>query len=255
MSEIPEFTILCAVDDSHVAELEVSYATWRKHKPSLTSRPMLVMIDVHSTPREHSWHTLCQEYWRRRLAFLASHAGPVEFRFATENVVLSVRERVLSSFVFAVRHVKTPYYLKLDADLLATGCDDWISPKWFWGGPEIVAPRWGYTKPAEQVSSFNDWSDKHPQEFPMARIQAEIVGNVAKHRRFISYCQFGSTFWTSKMAHLAYPRLPIPSHDGFLSMCAHRSGAVVRHFDAKALGWLHVGGGLEKLKRAAEGLL
>lgn len=249
---IPEFTVLCAVDDSHVDELAISYDSWRRHKPSLLSRPMLVMIDVHSTPSEHSWHTNAKRYWASRLDFLGSHSGKVEFRFSSAAPDIPVRERVLSSFVFAAKFIETPYYLKLDADLLATGCDDWIDPKWFWGGPEVIAPRWGYTKPASQVAAFNAWSNGFPDAFPLAGVQAKIVGNYAKHHRFISYCQFGSTFWTQGMSKLAGERLPIPSQDGFLSMCAYRGGARVKHFDAKALGWRHIGGGIEKLRRAAE---
>ena len=260
MNKAPDFTILLAADAAHADELAISYSTWMMHKPSLASRPIVVMCDLHTCPEDPSG-----DWWRWKLRFLLEHPGGASLKFCCDDRYAAADHRayMLSQFISAVRHVSTPYYLKLDSDTIATGCDDWINPKWFWGGPEIVAPAWGYTKPASQVADFNAWSDLFPDLFPHARVNAKIVGNVAKHRRFISYCQFGNTAWTRKMAKPAeHPdfaskvRLPIPSQDGYLSMCAERSGALVRHFDAKAAGWRHVGvhsgrGGIKRLAEAA----
>lgn len=67
----------------------------------------------------------------------------------------------------------------------------------------------------------------------------------------ISYCQFGNCDWTWSMAELAGERLPIPSHDGFLSLAADRSGAEIKHVRMNKLGWRHVGSNIKRLRAAA----
>lgn len=237
---IPDFTILVAVDATHIDELRLSYATWRRHKPTTMQRPLRVICDAYSLKSSH------------QLDFLCDHPGGVQFNYPTWGADWPVRERMLAGFVFGVKWISTPYYMKLDADTIATGHDDWISPEWFTGSPAVIASPWGYTKPASQLAAFHGWSDQHPQAFPLPMPRHEISGNIAKHRRMISWCQFGNTDWTWRMAELELERLPIPSQDGFLSLCAARSGATIRYVKMKELGWQHIGSGGRRLREAAE---
>lgn len=250
---IPDFTIICAVDASHIEELRLSYATWARHKPSLLKRPMLVMVDPHIHDPNGSWWSVVQECWRQQLAFLKDHPGGIQVGYAADcrGKDWPLRERMVSSFVFAAKHIRAPYYLKLDTDCIATGCDDWIKPEWFAGKPAIIAPPWGYTRPAESLAAFARWSDQHPQAFPRPMPEYRILGGIAKHRRMISYCQFGNTDWTWRMAELAGDRLPVPSQDTFLSIAAARSGAEIRYVPMKQHGWQHVGSNLKRLREAA----
>lgn len=246
---IPDFTILCAADASHVEELRISYATWKRHKPSLLLRPLLIGCDLHTCPVDPSG-----DWYREQLGpEIMAHPGGVKLKFIGDGENWPVRERMVSWFVFGARHVETPYYLKLDSDCVATGNDNWTDARWFRGSPAIIASKWQYTKPAGQLATFRKWSDQHPQAFQHSMPEYVIgaLGSKAFHSRMISYCQFGRTDWTAEMAQLAGERLPIPSQDGFLSLAAARNGAEIRTVQMKNLGWQHVGGGGRRLREAA----
>lgn len=248
---IPDFTLLCACDASHVEELRLSYATWAKHKPSLLRRPLLILCDLFSAPVDP-----CGNWYREQLGpEIMANPGGVVLKFPHWGQDWPVRERMVAAFVYGTKWVQTDWYLKVDADLIATGNDNWIRPEWFDGRPAIIASPWPYTKPAQQLVDFAVWSDHRPQAFPLPMPTAHLKadGVRAYHRRVISYCQFGRTDWTFDMAELteAEERLPIPSQDGFLSLCAARSGAIVRYVQMKNYGWRHVGSSINRLRAAA----
>lgn len=262
MSGIPDFTILVAADQSHIEELRLSYATWARHKPSLLRRPMLIVYD------DESGQSHLPD-WLARLSFIghsdaafipASSCLPWNDSPPGRNTPrdISQREKMLTTLVFAVQHIETPYYLKLDCDTICTGPDDWIDPAWFDGSPAIIAPRWGYTKPYTMLDDLDRWAEGNSLSAgPRVRRATQwpsdgsIRSRIAKHPRFISYCQFGEAEWTRRMAALAGNRLPCPSQDTFLSYCAVRSGALVRTVDMKARGWRHVGSNINRLRAAA----
>jgi hypothetical protein len=243
---IPDFTILVALDREHLQEFAWSYPTWIMHKPNLIRRPLLLAIDVaHHDDRDDAIRR-----WTEALQFvLRRHCGPVSFFEWDGLPELPQRERMLTALVRAVADVETPYYLKIDTDTIATGGpDNWINPEWFDGSPACIASPWGYTKPAGMVADFDLWADKHPQAFGALRIEHKIMGNVARHRRMISWLMFGNTAWSRRMAGLAGERLPIPSQDTFLSCCAARGGGEIRRVRMSEHGWRHVGGGGKRLQ-------
>lgn len=246
MSGVPDFTILVALDREHLDEFAVSYPTWIRHKPGLRQRPIVFVCDG---GLGIDWHDQIAAIIREPFGG-HDHESVV---ICYTNICAGQREKMLTALVTTgPRYVKNDWYLKLDCDLIATaGPDDWIDPAWFAGDPAWIAPRWHYSKPASMVRDFDLWADKHLEHFGALRTAHTIVGDVAKHRRMISYCMFGNTAWTRKMAELAGERLPVPSQDTFLSLAATRSGALTRCVDMKAAGWQHVGGGGRRLCEAA----
>lgn len=251
---IPNFCLLVAIDRDHVDEFAISYKTWMRHKPSLRERPLLLIVDRFRSDAE--W---C-ETSKILFPLLEGHHGKIHYTAAIDRPYGSQREKMLASLTLDgpqyAQILGFQYYLKLDCDTIATGNDAWIDPAWFRGSPAIIASPWNYTKPASQLAEFQQWSDQHPGCFPrpMPKYTPSEDDSKAFHRRMISYCQFGQVDWCCQMANIVGPndgRLPIPSQDGFLSLCAARNGAETRYVKMKNLGWQHVGGGGRRLREAA----
>lgn len=251
MTSVPDFTVVVAVDEPHLEELRLSFPTWARHKPDLLRRPWAFLCDP-ATLREADW-------WRQQLAGIV--AGRVErlavyFPPLADARQVDRRHRMLSTLVVAARWIETPYYLKLDTDAVATGAPDWINPVWFGGGPAIIAPPWGYTKPASMLDDFDRWAAGVPAFAGTAPTARKVFegGSKAFHRRIISYCMFGQTDFTFRMASLVGGELlPIPSQDTFLCCCADRLGEKVLR--VRMPGWRHIGGGGERLRVAASAAL
>lgn len=251
MSGIPDFTVLVALDLQHLGELRTVWPTWMKHKPGLRERPWLFVLDLHSTPASHGWHTLCHKWWQEQLAFVFADCPHAKYCLWSEQPDLPQRERMLNSLVFSVKHIETPHYLKLDTDLCATGMEDWIDTSWFFGDPVLISPPWGYTKPGSMLDTLDTWAAGVPEIAAFPPFERRIVGSVAKHRRIISYCMFGQTEWTQHAAKLAGEWLPVPSQDTYLHYVAHRTRRCWRTVKMSDLGWRHVGGGGRRLQVAA----
>lgn len=259
---VPDFAIMVAVDREHVEEFAISFPTWAKFKPSLVIRPIVFVTDSRDkTDHYHIFGRLIEIIGEDRL----TSGGNCTFAQVNQRRPhSSQREKMLAGIVFdgpaRVSQLGLKYYLKLDCDTICSaGPDDWIDPNWFLGSPEIIAPKWRYTRPASQLADFRKWSDRYPLSFPfsMPIYSLSVDHSKAFHRRMISYCQFGRTDWTQQMAglcrlpELAGERLPIPSQDTFLSLCAARAGAKIQFADMKARGWRHVGSNIGRLRKAA----
>ncbi|MBN8627381.1 MAG: hypothetical protein J0M17_18035 [Planctomycetes bacterium] len=161
---------------------------------------------------------------------------------------VSQREKMLSGLVFAARNIRTPWYLKLDVDVLAEPCPEWLKEEWFHADrdgrtPRFVASPWSYTKPASWIPALETWGDRVPyfSNYPALGIGQNNSTTRLQHRRIISYCFFGDTAWTVKMASLCGgERLPVPSHDTFLWYCAARRRDHFRAVRMSAVGWRHL---------------
>jgi len=239
-----DYTLVVGVDHKHLRQLEMTFPTWIRHKPSLLEQPMLVFFDrtlvtgrdVRSAidhPRLSvvGWPREAQVYERQS-----------DDRFGDPQ-----RYKMLSGFVHVpARYVRTPYWLKLDTDVVAVGCDDWIDPKWFEGGPAIVSHPWGFTKPGDQMIKLDEWANKISQlkDHPPLNLVPEPGSNRVGHKRIISWCGFfhtGFTFLAAQCADLwaGSGKLPVPSQDGYLWYIAKRMGYGIERVSMKARGWEH----------------
>lgn len=252
---IPDYTTVVGVDDKHLDQLSRSWPTWKKFKPSLLDHPMLIFRD----------RTQVMEDAVRRVV---DHPDltVIEWPFAGVQYTGSVctdgtddekyaalwqhpqRYKMLAGFVHVPAiHVQTPYWLKLDTCMLATGQDDWIDPNWFDDDPVIVAHRWGYTKPANQMVKLDWWAehDIHVEDwFDNAPLDLLPEGDRVSHKRIISICAFFDTAFTQDAALLAASSvgtglLPVPSQDGFMWYVAKRKGFGIKRVNMKKQGWDH----------------
>jgi len=245
---IPDYTLVIGVDQSHLQQLTWTWPTWRKHKPSILKHPMIVFRDWqqvteeqvkavvdHPNLRVYSWPPVKMEYER---------VG--EDRFGDPQ-----RHKMLSGFIYvAAAFVRTPYWLKLDTDVVATGRDDWIDPNWFTDEPAIVSHPWAFTRPPDQMLKLDAWVEANKNKMPVLSSlppldMRPIPGkDRLDHKRIISWCAFFNTRFTTICRDVARSacgnlKLPIPSQDGFCWYVAARMGLGVQRHQMKKRGWQH----------------
>lgn len=231
----PSFTTLVAVDAEHIRELRAVWPTWRQFKPEILANPMLIVCDGALGAD--------QSTWRRSLSFV-DHPS-LSLNFYCGLVGFPQRERMLTALVAAAELIRTPYFLKLDCDAVATGPGQWICDHWFTNEPAFIAHPWRYTKPSNTIQELDKWGDRLPElsHTRPLRLHFNPAAHSIPHSRIISWCYFGNTAWTRRMWYLAVKygnRLPVPSHDTYLWYMAERTGAVYRRVNMKARGWDHV---------------
>ena len=154
---------------------------------------------------------------------------------------------MLSGFVHvAAEHVRTEFWLKLDVDCVATMHPDWIDEAWFVDEPAIVAQRWGFTKPANQMLDLDRWALRLFDELPSEplNLRPNEGSSRLNHKRIISWCGFFQTEFTRTCSRLANESgyinsMPVASQDGYMWYVAKRFGLPIKRVDMKQRGWQH----------------
>jgi len=203
-----DVTIVTAIDEYYLPILQETFPNWRKYK-DIDNYPIIVFvygIDIENDPR---------------LEFLRlPNVTMIEWDENCIDKVDSHRELILSAFVFgAAEHVKTDYWIKLDADSYAIN----NSPlyKEDFKRYSIFSHKWGYSRPCH-IESLDKWASTHWHKKindgkPMIS-QGKIEGNRFYHnqKRFISYICFQRTRFTRYCVKmLSNKRLPCPSQDTY----------------------------------------
>lgn len=246
MSGIPDFTTVVGVDESHLRQLACSWPTWKRFKPSLLERPMLIFCDW----RQLKLEDVLAVVDHPKLQIVAwppceniEYEGTPGDKWSDPQ-----RYRMLAGFVHVPAIlVQTRYWLKIDTDVIATGNDDWIKPEWFNGWPAIVSHPWSFSRPADQMLKLDRWAEAHNvvQHFntpPLDLIPKEGSERVG-HKRIISFVGFFSTQfsrWCANWAGLtAGPlKLPVCSQDSFhWYMAKRRPYGIVRANMKGPSGW------------------
>lgn len=248
---IPDYTVVIAVDEKHVSELELVWPNWCEKKPSIRDRPIIVILDDQlSSDAFVRAENVFQKHSSKNLMTIVFWPGVLRKEIAYENDPSTrfgnaQRYRMLSSFVHVpAMCVETPYWLKLDLDAVATGIDDWIQEEWFEGSPAIIASGWGYTKPANQMLELDKWAENIAFRSEPLNLAPEPGSSLVRHSRIISWCGFFSTGFTKYCSEMAtmtcgLGKLPCPSQDGFMWYVAQRSGLKINTVRMKNFGWKH----------------
>ncbi len=243
-----DFTLVVGVDKRHLWQLSHTWPTWKKNKPGLLKGPMVAFFD-------HEQVTVEQ------IRAIVDHPNlscvawpPGDHKYGTEKTDKwndPQRSKMLAGFVFVpAAVVETPYWLKLDTDVVATGQDDWIDPVWFQNDAVLISHPWGFTRPPDQMLKLDKWV-----EVNFNKMSSEICTgslNLAPkpgedrvcHHRIISWCSFFNTKFTQICADLAKKtcapgHLPVPSQDGYVWYLAMRMGYSVLTTKMKKRGWQH----------------
>lgn len=232
-------TLVLGVDARHLEELRWTWPTWMRFKPELRAMPAIVFYDPAQVRPEEA--RFLEEHPRLRWL-------PWEFSPAQDQ-----REKMLSGFVHVpAREVGTPWYLKLDTDVVATGPGPWIEPRWFepdgrGRGPVFVSARWNYSKPRDVIARLDEWGDsiRRLKRFPRLNLTPSLEKNRVDHQRIISWVFFGRTDWTRTVVDWVGGdgRLPCPSQDTLLFYCAKRRRQRIVRERMSRYGWKHTGFG------------
>ncbi len=213
-----DVTIVTACDEKYVEILRETFPNWRKYK-NIDDYPVIVF--VHGIELNDS-----------RLDFLRlKNVKMIPWKM--ENAE-SHREEMLSAFVFgAAEHVKTDYWLKLDADSYATDSRPFIDKEM--KQYAFCGHKWSYSRP-EHINKLDEWAKGHWKRKlrnaePMIKV-GKIEGNRFYHdtRRTISFIQLHKTRFTQFCIKLLRERkLPAPTQDTFMFYVANR-------FDPQTVG-------------------
>jgi len=206
-------TIVTACDEYYVDILRLTFANWRKYK-KIDGYPVIVFVhgmDVQKDPR---------------LDFLRlPNVQMIPWKM--ENAE-NHREEMLSAFVFGTaEHVKTDYWLKLDADSYATNDTPFITEKM--KQYAFCGHKWGYTKPYQFIEILDNWAKKHwkrkLRKAPPMINEGRIEGRRFYHnvKRTISYIQLHRTKFTRFCVKLLREKkLPAPTQDTFFFYVCNR---------------------------------
>jgi hypothetical protein len=213
-----EVTIVTACDPKYVEHLKATLPNWIKHK-HLDNFPMIVYINGFKRPRRNK----DLEFLRRM-----PNVKLIEWDMPEAE---SQREKMLTAFVIgAARDVKTPYWVKIDADAFATDDSPLLTPEM--KKYVICGHKWGYSF-AKHIAPLIEWANKQaafkntPQDIFDA---SKVDGRRYSHQRVASYVQFHKSDFVRMAAAIAGNRLPVPSHDTYLWYVANRLGLpILRH--------------------------
>jgi len=218
---ITAFTTFVAVDSAHLYEWRLSIETWRLNRPEIWRNPMVVICDGDLD-----------------LSFVRHPDLAVVFARYCPG---TQREKMLTALTVVPANSTTPWWLKLDTDVVAERGGPWIEEGWFQRNVLVASP-WGYTKPAEWMRQLDEWADTRPELAslsPPAR-SYDRAKNIARCKRIISYVMFGRTDWTADVVSLLDGgRLPCPSQDTFLWYCADRMRSPYLRVRMSHFGWVH----------------
>lgn len=252
-----DYTLVLGIDQKTIECLRLVWPTWVKNKPTMTKQPLLVFYN------DVSEQNITDVIGNNSQTSLVRWPPP-NVMYPRDNLTKwtnSQRAKMLAGFVHcAGKYVETPYWLKLDVDVVATGMDDWVDDAWFAETPAIIAPGWGYTKPPYQMLQLDKWAETK-QPMPLAacsplNLLPEKGASAVYHERVCSWCAFFETEFSARISLWAEStcgvgQLPVDSQDGFSWYCAKRLGLPIQVVKMKRFGW-QLKNGLDAIREASQ---
>ena len=236
-------TLVIGVDKKHLEQLAMVWPTWMKWKPSIFNHPIIIFYD----------HTqvLCSDIYKitkdQIVQVVPYPVDKIDYFFPYDGTRFtdSQRCKMLSGFVYvAGTYVETPYWLKLDTDVVATGQDDWIDSKWFEDDPAIISHPWTFTKPPNQMMLLDEWAEGREgfEGTEPLNLMPQPGSDRVGHKRIISWCSFFQTDFTRMCVRNAIQEdgrfhMPCPSQDGYMWWTAARLGLPIERSNMKRRGW------------------
>ena len=190
-----DFTIVTAVNPEYLTKLKWTLPTWYI-KPQFNNKPICIF---YNSLKESD------------LDFVKLYFKDVTLINWTMPKYDSIRELMLSSFVYAAEHVKTPYYCKIDADVVFTSDQDVFEDDDL--NFDLVSHKWGYTKPGYWLGQLKNYFNKTEDLI-------DLTLERFNHPRIISFCCLHKTEFVLDVISKVGRRLPVPSHDTLLWYCA-----------------------------------
>jgi hypothetical protein len=218
VSSLSNITYVTAVNPKYLDRLAANFPVWMRTKNIKEYNFICFINDI---PLDDP-----------RLNFLGPNVQRIAWDFPAE----SVREKMLSAFIFgAAKEVKTEKWVKLDADAFMKYTQDEgktyeIPVEWLTYDGALFAHRWHYTKPGKFLVDLEKWSDTIPELKDKPRLFPEELWKDMEaskrygHGRIASYFCVHNSEFVRMAAKLAGDRLPVPSHDTYLWFLAAKMG-------------------------------
>ncbi len=245
-----KFTVVLGVDAKHLLQLAVVLPTWKKYKPDIFSFPMLIFYDreqVHPNSVLNVIHP-----YKDHVDFVPWPPEGVEYTGGKSKWESAKRARMLSGFVHVpAQHVKTPYWMKIDTDVVALTDCKWYENEWFEERQHaIIGHPWGYSRPPTIMMQLDDWVKNNADNLPALTRSSPLnlipkEGHVKlRHHRIASWVCFFDTPFTYLCSVFAEKtcgegQIPCHSQDSFMWYVAKRLGYNILRENMKTLGWTH----------------
>ena len=232
-------TIVVAVDDKHLNELQVSLPTWIKYK-GFDKYPFLVIYD---SSQVHPGDDRFEIFKGMDVEFVGfrDHLDAYE----------SQREKMLTALtVLPGKYIKTPWYIKIDTDCLALDGQKWFDESWLKKDYVFISNPWGSTRPVNSIELLDKWAvEKFPGVKPLNLPYNPTEGKI-RHKRIISWLFICNTKWSAKVAEYfnddGIYKLPSisdteyrVSQDTVLWYLAELQKDKYKVFNFKSKGWTH----------------
>lgn len=184
-------TVVIAVDNEHLDELQKTLPTWVEHK-DFKKYPFLVIYDADQVALTDPRFDILKDF----------NANYVKWS-DPDKIYNTQREKMLTALtVLPGLYVKTPWYLKIDTDCTATNNDKWYDESWLKKDYVFITNPWGYTKPANSIELLDNWADDYfDGTYKPLNLPYNPEDNKVKHKRIISWLFLCKTEWSYEVAH------------------------------------------------------
>jgi len=250
-----DYTVIVGLDARHLEQLKLVWPTWKRHKlGTVGTVPMIAFYDKDQLDSSDIYQAI--DHPNLKLV----PWPPKDITYAGDNSDKwsnPQRHKMLAGFVYVpALYVKTPYFLKIDTDALATGVPDWIDTDWFNDQPAIITSPWGFTRPPDQMLVLDAWIERSTgiikctrndmiqsiQNTEPLRLVPEPGAGRVMHSRIISQCGFFNTKFNRSVAELSnatcgHYQLPVASQDGVLWYLSKRINKKIVRVRMKNFGW------------------
>lgn len=182
-----QITVVVAVDDLHLSELQQTLPTWIKYK-NFNKFNFLVLYDASQVSTEDDRFEIFKDL---RVTYV-----PI---YDSMHVFHSQREKMLTALtIMPAFFVTTPWYLKIDTDCIATNSDKWYDDKWLDKDYVFISNPWGYTKPSNAIDNLDKWAVENNIGKPL-NLPFNPDDNKIKHERIISWLFLCKTSWNKEI--------------------------------------------------------
>jgi len=238
-------TLVLGLDRKHLEQLAMVWPTWERYKPELRKAQLCVFYD-----RDQLSIQDLRQVIDRRATVIAWPPKDVEYPEGDGSKWFNQqRVKMLSGFVHVpAQYCKTPWWLKIDTDTIATGSQNWLPSEEEFASGAIIAQKWGFTKPGDQMLKLDEWAEREKpydlQGTPPLALEPRPGSSRLSHARIISWCGFFSTAFTQAASTAAIVscgagQMPCGSQDGYLWYFAKRMRLPIIRKNFKSGGWLH----------------
>jgi len=189
-----DFTIVAACTPDYLKHLQWVLPTW-SYKPQFANKPIIIFTNGFSDVKNYPEFEFVKKYF--------SNWTFIDWHFPKAS---SKREEIFSAFIFGTEFIKTPFFVKLDANVYFINKKDTFDDDDF--NHDLVSHRWGYTRPGWWLKALDNAYNN--TDIPFEKIPDE---KVCHHRIKSHICLHRTEFVKNLAAKLPGGKLPVPSHD------------------------------------------